>query len=69
MQEQSQRCIVCDYTEKEMIKYLEIYKQYLIVEKGLALNSVNSYISDLSDDNNDITPLFDTILKQMDLMI
>ena len=32
-----------------MNKYLEIYKQYLIVEKGLALNSVNSYISDLKD--------------------
>ena len=32
-----------------MNKYLEIYKQYLIVEKGLALNSVNSYMSDLMD--------------------
>ncbi len=32
-----------------MNKYLEIYKQYLIVEKGLSLNSVNSYISDLKD--------------------
>lgn len=32
-----------------MNKYLEIYKQYLVVEKGLSLNSVNSYISDLKD--------------------
>ena len=32
-----------------MIKYLEIYKQHLIVEKGLAMNSVNSYISDIYD--------------------
>ena len=32
-----------------MNKYLELYKQYLIVEKGLSLNSVNSYLSDLKD--------------------
>lgn len=32
-----------------MIKYLEIYKQYLIVEKGLSMNSVNNYISDIKD--------------------
>ena len=32
-----------------MIKYLELYKQYLVVEKGLAMNSVNSYISDILD--------------------
>ena len=32
-----------------MIKYLDIYKQYLIVEKGLALNSVNSYIRDIKE--------------------
>jgi len=30
-----------------MIKYLELYKQYLIVEKGLSMNSVNSYINDI----------------------
>ena len=32
-----------------MIKYLEIYKQYLIVGKGLAVNSANSYIRDIKD--------------------
>lgn len=32
-----------------MIKYLELYKQYLVVEKGLAINSVNSYINDILD--------------------
>lgn len=32
-----------------MIKYLELYKQYLVVEKGLAMNSVNSYINDILD--------------------
>ena len=32
-----------------MIKYLELYKQYLIVEKGLSMNSVNSYTSDIKD--------------------
>ena len=32
-----------------MIKYLEIYKQYLIVEKGLSMNSVNSYINDIKE--------------------
>lgn len=32
-----------------MIKYLELYKQYLIVEKGLSLNSVNSYINDIKE--------------------
>lgn len=30
-----------------MIKYLEIYKQYLLVEKGLSITSVNSYIIDI----------------------
>ena len=30
-----------------MIKYLELYKQYLIVEKGLSMNSVNGYINDI----------------------
>lgn len=32
-----------------MKKYLELYKQYLLVEKGLSINSVNSYISDIND--------------------
>lgn len=32
-----------------MIKYLEIYKQYLIVEKGLSMNTVNGYICDIKD--------------------
>ena len=32
-----------------MIKYLELYKQHLIVEKGLAINSVNAYIKDIQD--------------------
>lgn len=32
-----------------MIKYLEIYKQYLIVEKGLSMNSINSYVGDIKD--------------------
>ena len=32
-----------------MIKYLELYKQYLVVEKGLAMNSVNAYINDIID--------------------
>ena len=32
-----------------MIKYIEIYKQYLVVEKGLSMNSINSYISDIID--------------------
>ncbi len=32
-----------------MIKYLELYKQYLLVEKGLSINSVNSYIIDIKD--------------------
>ena len=32
-----------------MNKYLEIYKQYLIVEKGLSINSVNAYISDIKE--------------------
>lgn len=32
-----------------MIKYLEIYKQYLIVEKGLSINTVNSYITDIKE--------------------
>lgn len=30
-----------------MIKYLELYKQYLIVEKGLSMVSVNGYINDI----------------------
>lgn len=32
-----------------MIKYLELYKQYLIVEKGLSMNSVDAYINDIRD--------------------
>jgi len=32
-----------------MIKYLEIYKQYLVVERGLSMNSVNGYVSDIID--------------------
>lgn len=39
-----------------MIRYLELYKQYLLVEKGLSINSVNSYINDIKDyfkTNND----------------
>lgn len=32
-----------------MIKYLEIYKQYLIVEKGLSVNTVKSYVADIVD--------------------
>lgn len=32
-----------------MIKYLELFKQYLVVEKGLSFNSVNSYISDIRE--------------------
>ena len=33
----------------KMIKYLEIYKQFLIVEKGLSINSVNAYVSDIKE--------------------
>jgi integrase/recombinase XerD len=32
-----------------MIRYIDIYKQYLIVERGLSMNSVNSYIRDIMD--------------------
>ena len=32
-----------------MIRYLELYKQYLVVEKGLSLNSVSSYFSDIKE--------------------
>ena len=32
-----------------MIKYLELYKQYLVVERGLSMNSVNSYINDIQE--------------------
>lgn len=32
-----------------MIKYLELYKQYLVVERGLSMNSVNSYINDIRE--------------------
>lgn len=32
-----------------MIKYLELYKQYLLVEKGLAINSIDSYIRDIKE--------------------
>ena len=42
-----------------MIKYIEFYKQYLIVEKGLTINTADSYIRDIKeylkyDTNNDI---------------
>ena len=30
-----------------MIKYIELYKQHLIVEKGLSLNTAASYLSDI----------------------
>ena len=30
-----------------MIRYLELYKQYLLVERGLSINTVDNYISDI----------------------
>ena len=31
-----------------MIKYFEIYKQFLLVEKGLSIKTIQSYYNDIS---------------------